>query len=608
MKKTIKSKLFFLPLLVAFVSCQTTENSEKKKERLVYQKGNKAEDKEKTILTQLEGKKPRDHELIEYFLLADIMIQEQKFGAADQLLTSLFMAQPSLVVGLKLANVKMLEGKTAEAENIIRKVILFFPQDSQPYLELAFLLQIKGKVKESLDVLESALKKQAKNEALYAHLAETYIQLDKEAMAVKILGIGLKDFPTSSELLLKLAKIRVQQEDYVQAEKIVNDLIHYAPESIDTWIIAGIVAAERNQTEAAERYFREAYDKQPNNLVLVRNFVSQLLKVEKYQEARRVLSRLEDSLADSKEFGPDLTFQLAFALLQLKEFEQAKTRFLKLLDESKDQGRIYFFVGQCDEQANKKNDAVISYKKVTDESEFYTLSKQRIVSLYLDDGDLTKAQEEIGNYRKKNNLSESDFRFIAMSYARMNKFPEAFKIVKDALPYFPQSEELLYLKAAYSEFVQNRESAIKELKVFVQKHPNFVPALNHLGYLLAEESRDLEYAIKVLQRAVQLSPKSAYYYDSLGWAFFKKKDYASASQNLEKAAQMDPEEPVIWEHLGELHFSQGQKVIALQKFEKGLSILKAKPKTRVDMDPEWLKSRKNMEKRIDEIQKSALPP
>lgn len=52
--------------------------------------------------------------------------------------------------------------------------------------------------------------------------------------------------------------------------------------------------------------------------------------------------------------------------------------------------------------------------------------------------------------------------------------------------------------------------------------------LNYIGYTLAEENRDLPRALKLLNRAIELSPDTDYMLDSLAWAYYRSGEYAKA--------------------------------------------------------------------------------
>ena len=55
----------------------------------------------------------------------------------------------------------------------------------------------------------------------------------------------------------------------------------------------------------------------------------------------------------------------------------------------------------------------------------------------------------------------------------------------------------------------------------LELNPNDSGALNYLGYWWADEGRNLEEAIELITRAVELHPDNGYYADSLGWIYFK---------------------------------------------------------------------------------------
>ena len=51
--------------------------------------------------------------------------------------------------------------------------------------------------------------------------------------------------------------------------------------------------------------------------------------------------------------------------------------------------------------------------------------------------------------------------------------------------------------------------------------PDNAPALNYLGYMLAERGERLDESVSFLKKALQIEPENGSYLDSLGWAYFK---------------------------------------------------------------------------------------
>ena len=104
----------------------------------------------------------------------------------------------------------------------------------------------------------------------------------------------------------------------------------------------------------------------------------------------------------------------------------------------------------------------------------------------------------------------------------------------------------------------------------LEQDPNDAYTLNYLGYWYADTNRNLDKAIEYIQKAVKLRPSSGYFADSLGWVYYRLKDYEAAAQWLEKAIQLEPLDPVITEHLGDAYWRLGRTFEAVYKWQLAL--------------------------------------
>lgn len=319
---------------LCFAACKTTQNvsmntdtmsaSERRSRDSSHTRS--AEEWEK-IIDQLTKGPLSEAEADFAFLVAENYINQKQLEPALRLMRSVFNSQPSLVSGIELVRLTTLNGDIAEAELTARKLQLFYGKSPEPALARAYLSQLKGNRVEAIDILETTYRKHPKNEEVSARYINLLLEAGKKAKAKEILNQAISSMPRSPYFLLKIARLKTEEKNYKEAKNHLDKLLKIAPDNIEGWTLAGFIAIQENNGPAAERYFREAYEKQPENDTLARYYVTQLLKLNKFHEARRLLTRLEASTDGQDQFDPDLMFQLGYVLFQLEEFEEAKKNF-----------------------------------------------------------------------------------------------------------------------------------------------------------------------------------------------------------------------------------------------------------------------------------------
>jgi tetratricopeptide (TPR) repeat protein len=128
---------------------------------------------------------------------------------------------------------------------------------------------------------------------------------------------------------------------------------------------------------------------------------------------------------------------------------------------------------------------------------------------------------------------------------------------------------LAQLAHAHTELGQH-EQAIAVLTTAVANDPMSAPALNSLGYTLAERGERLPEAINYIERALKVEPDNPSYIDSLGWALFKQGKFEEAEPHLQKAASALPEQSVIQDHYGDVLARRGKTQEAIAAWERAL--------------------------------------
>jgi tetratricopeptide (TPR) repeat protein len=129
---------------------------------------------------------------------------------------------------------------------------------------------------------------------------------------------------------------------------------------------------------------------------------------------------------------------------------------------------------------------------------------------------------------------------------------------------------LAQLAQAYTELGQH-EQAIASLTAAIASDPLSAPALNSLGYTLAERGERLPEAVSFIERALKVEPDNPSYLDSLGWALFKQGRAEEAEPHLRKAADALPSQSVIQDHYGDVLLRRGKLGEAIGAWERALA-------------------------------------
>ena len=114
------------------------------------------------------------------------------------------------------------------------------------------------------------------------------------------------------------------------------------------------------------------------------------------------------------------------------------------------------------------------------------------------------------------------------------------------------------------------ERAEPSLRRVIELDATHAPALNFLGYSLADEDVHLEEALDMVQRALEIDPWNGAYLDSLGWLFFRMGRFEEAREPLEAAARELPSDAVVLEHLGDLYERRGENDLAVSAWGQAL--------------------------------------
>ncbi len=141
------------------------------------------------------------------------------------------------------------------------------------------------------------------------------------------------------------------------------------------------------------------------------------------------------------------------------------------------------------------------------------------------------------------------------------------KLCDEYVERFPDDPEGYRLRATYLSNVNRNADAIAEYERLLTINPNYATAYNTLGYYWAERG-DFAKAEDFLKRYRYLAPDQANPFDSLGEMYARVGRYDEAEENLRKALAIKEDFYASYGHLGSVELGRGHPEKAAAFFRK----------------------------------------
>ncbi len=202
-------------------------------------------------------------------------------------------------------------------------------------------------------------------------------------------------------------------------------------------------------------------------------------------------------------------------------------------------------------------------------------SRYLLALIYSDQKKYTKAAEEYEHILNKFSKAEPQnmeiYGYLGQLYYSQRKYDKAIKQFESILTIDSKNPDVMYLLGSLYLEVKKYDQAIDVLKKSLEIDPEHDGSLNTLAYLYAEEGKNLDDALNLVNRALAILPNSGAYLDSKGWILYKKGLYQESLEYLLKADTFI-NDPTVYAHIGEVYFVLGEKSKAIKYWELSLDL------------------------------------
>ncbi|MFK7817516.1 MAG: tetratricopeptide repeat protein [Planctomycetaceae bacterium] len=473
-------------------------------------------------------------------------------------------------------------------ENAEKQLLEYFetrPKEMLAYRLYSQILQSSNRKDEILPNLEKFAETDKQNAGLQYFVADLYVQADRLDEAEDIIKRAIRSSGNPAGYL-GLAEVYRKQK---KPKNLLDALVKAQRGGVDTDPLIGRIASDTEISAALLEAGKMMLEDDPEALDYRTNYMLGRVAAaaEKSDEA---ISFLRNALQlGNVEQVPMVSLDLGTQLLFTDKYEEAATVFENGLKSRPrtppERNRVVFLLyrlSQAHAFADKNDDAIKTLKRAQ------AMPEGNIPLLHYQEGwtyfranEIDKAEEKLQEVlRRYNTDPDTTMRtraLLASVHSQQRDFPTAIEEFESIIRDYAQNKETvrsarMSLSNLYiSKGDQQKAEAI--LEEVLKGDPNDPGVNNDLGYLYADQNKNLEQAEKMIRIAVDSAPENAAYLDSLGWVLYRRGKYAEAIEWLEKAIELPGgEDSTIIEHLGDNLDKIGKKDEALKRWQESLKV------------------------------------
>lgn len=408
--------------------------------------------------------------------------------------------------------------------------------------------------------------------------------------SIGILKFILKKDPLNLNTLLFIAKIYIYKKDFKTAILYLNIVKLNYPDDMNAYYILSKIYIAENKTQKAEEnllklikidpYFKKGYFQLSAIYILSG----------KEENAMKVFDRY----LKIDPYSKTALYQSAVLNYALKKYGIARKLFKNFLNiTGKDKNMLnfrnnsFFFIG-LSYVFQKNYTKGLVYLNGLKFGKHYVDSKLEEVEIYLilykkSKNDEYKAKIKgiintlLTNPKLKKNLKV--YYYPAIALAEVKNFKESKNVIQKGLKYFPDNTALLYeLGSAYHSLKEEKKANLIMQKI-LRIDPLNAEALNFVGYYLAVRNKgsgDLIKAKMLIEKALSVDKNSPYILDSLGFVYYRYKEYAKAMKYFKLAIKKLSKSSTVLKHIGMDYFMLKNYKKAMKYFKESYKIKKSK--------------------------------
>jgi tetratricopeptide (TPR) repeat protein len=440
------------------------------------------------------------------------------------------------------------------------------PTNSQPQLLLSIQFLESGAFEQAISHMSRVLDLGGNMD--FAALSSRTGRLNPQDRSVLIETLlRLKDeFDNQTSIHLTLVQLLAQNGDFEEALielELLKDDTDLTPNMV---MLESQILQSLDNPERATRVMRNGVTRFETDKSLRLNYARLLIQNEEYEQAQEQFQILVEQ--DPQDW--ETLYSVALLNTQLENFDRAIAAYTKLIGVDQRADESQYNLGLIYQQQDNLEKSIEHFRQVRIGTNNFLAAQQQATRLSIQSGRLDEAHDWLSQLSRGQPRLEVLFATIESSLLIQEKHPSAAEqLLNTALNKFPNETDLLFARVLYYDSQSNKDGSERDLMQIISMQPEDSRALNHLGYMLADQTTRHGEALELIERAIAISPDDPAIIDSLGWALYKVARYEEALVQMRRAFAAFPDDEVA-SHLGEVLWALGRFDEAMRVWQDAL--------------------------------------
>jgi len=455
-----------------------------------------------------------------------------------------------------------------KAINYLTRALRFNPTDKETLHYLAETYYSQKDFENAAIYYERLVEVDPYNETVYSNLIYLYSRAGEaqKLIALREKLVELLDY--EEEASVQLWSLYMQFDKVDKALALSQKLLDIRPDAPESWTLRGTTLEFANDTSGAIKAYQQALSIDKRNEKALNQLYVLFLKRRDWNGLINTFKRLVEQ--DSANYSARLL--LAEGYFYADQLDNARQAALPLLKNEERRARANLLLGRIATGQNMLDEAKTYFEELTRISPQNPRAWEFLAVIYLQSGEFEKCAALLEKALETLPDDQNLLSLYGNALQQLNRYSDAVAPLKKA--HQLDSSDLnttVTLGLVYDEL--HMYPPLDSLySAALQQFPDNALLLNNYSYSLGERGIQLERAMEMVRRALQVEPNNAAYYDTAGWIQYKLGKYQQARDDILKSLEIQPENPEVVEHMGDVYQKLGDIEKARQYWNNALRL------------------------------------